>query len=54
MTTSRRSLIAAAILASPAQALAWPFAAKAPVGCRARAAYAGGPLRQQLATTVFD
>lgn len=56
MTTSRRSLIAAAaILASPAPAFAaWPFAAKPPLGCRGRAAYAGGPLRQQLAAAVFD
>jgi D-alanyl-D-alanine carboxypeptidase len=56
MTTSRRSLIAAgAALALPGEAFAaWPFAAKAPVGCRGRAAYAGGALRAQVATTIFD
>lgn len=57
MTPSRRSLIAAAaaLTALPGEALAaWPFAAKPPVGCRGRVAYAGGPLHVQLEAAVFD
>jgi D-alanyl-D-alanine carboxypeptidase len=56
MTTSRRSLIAAgAALALPGEAFAaWPFQAKAPVGCRGRVAYAGAPLHVQLDAAVFD
>jgi D-alanyl-D-alanine carboxypeptidase len=57
MTTSRRSLIAAgaALATLPGEAFAaWPFQAKAPVGCRGRAAYAGGALHPGLEAAVFD
>lgn len=56
MTPNRRSLIAAgAALVLPGEAFAaWPFRAKPPVGCRGRAAYAGGALRQGLDAAVFD
>ena len=55
MTTSRRDLLAAgAAFALPGKP-AWPFGRqKPPKGCRGRSAYAGGPLRPQIAPADFD